>query len=278
MRKFRIAADSAADLMDLPGIDFACAPLTVRTEEREFRDAGPGQTEEMVSYLEAHKGRSQTSCPSPADWLDAFGDADDILCIPITSGLSGSYNAACTARDLALAEDKERRIFVVDSLTAGPEMRLLAEKAAQWAGEGRDFETICRDILSYQKKTGLLFLLQSLKNFAANGRVSPAAAKLAQLFNIRILGQASREGKLELLHKCHGQTRSFEAVLSTLKKAGVERGRLILTHCLNEPGAQALRELLHAAFPQSEITVAPCGGLCSYYAERGGLLVGFEAF
>lgn len=278
MRKFRIAADSAADLMDLPGIDFACAPLTVRTEEREFRDAGPGQTEEMVSYLETHKGRSQTSCPSPADWLDAFGDADDILCIPITSGLSGSYNSACTARDLALAENEERRIFVVDSLTAGPEMRLLAEKAAQWAGEGKDFETICRDISSYQKKTGLLFLLQSLKNFAANGRVSPAAAKLAQLFNIRILGQASREGKLELLHKCHGETRSFEAVLSTLKKAGVERGRLILTHCLNEPGAQALRELLHAAFPQSEITVAPCGGLCSYYAERGGLLIGFEAF
>ena len=63
-----------------------------------------------------------------------------------------------------------------------------------------------------------------------------------------------------------------------MKKAGVERGRLILTHCLNEPGAQALRELLHAAFPQSEITVAPCGGLCSYYAERGGLLIGFEAF
>ena len=54
MRKFRIAADSAADLMDLPGIDFACAPLTVRTEEREFRDAGPGQTEEMVSYLETN--------------------------------------------------------------------------------------------------------------------------------------------------------------------------------------------------------------------------------
>ena len=111
-----------------------------------------------------------------------FGDAEDVFCVAITSGLSGSYNTACIAKEMYEAEHPGRRVFVIDSLSAGPELTLIVEKLEEMISEGKSYEEICTYIPEYQKKTGLLFMLESLNNFAANGRVSPAVAKIAGVF------------------------------------------------------------------------------------------------
>jgi fatty acid-binding protein DegV len=89
----------------LTAIPFASAPLKIITNEREFVDDAMLNTAEMVAFFDGYKGKSKTSSPGPNDWLEAFGDADDVFCITITSGLSGSYNAACAAKDLYEARD-----------------------------------------------------------------------------------------------------------------------------------------------------------------------------
>ena len=100
MRKIRIVADSSADLLTLDSVDFASSPMKIITSEREFVDDQSRDVNKMVDFFDQYKERSQTSCPNPADWLEAFGDADDIFCVTITSGLSGSYNSACTAKQM----------------------------------------------------------------------------------------------------------------------------------------------------------------------------------
>ena len=270
----QLVLDSSADLTALEGIPFAYAPLKVCTAEREFIDDDNVNTADMVEYLAQYKGRSSTSCPNAEDWLTAFGEASEILCITITGGLSGSYNTACTAKEIYESEHPDRRVVVIDSKTAGPEITLMAEKARDLAVRGKSLDEIAADLKSY--KTELLFMLESLRNFANNGRVSKAAAMTAGVLGIRAIGRASDEGTLEMLSKARGAARALETVLGHLKEYGYKGGKVLIHHCENLPAAEAFRKKLLEINPLAKIKIDTTGGLCSYYAEDGGMLVGFE--
>ncbi|MBO5409439.1 MAG: DegV family protein [Clostridia bacterium] len=274
----KIVADSSANLLTLSQIPFANAPLKMITSTQEFIDDASLDVEQMVSFFETYKEKSKTSCPNTGDFLTAFGDADDIFCVTITSGLSGCYNAACMAKQMYETNNPGKRVRVIDTLSTGPEMELLIEKLTEWIKSGLSYEQILPLIEPYQEQTGLVFMLASLKNFAANGRVSPAVAKIAGMLGIRIVGKASEKGTLEPLHKCRGEQKSVEAIYSHLKENGLKQGKVRIAHCQNETLAETLKNILKERLPKVETKIIKCRGLCSYYAEKGGLLVGFEKF
>ena len=95
--EYKIVMDSAGDLRAIEGADFACVPLKITAGEREFVDDSRIDVEEMVRYLKSYKGKAVTACPGVGEYLEAFGDAENVYCVTITSGLSGSYNAAMVA-------------------------------------------------------------------------------------------------------------------------------------------------------------------------------------
>ncbi len=272
----RIVTDSSANLQTMADMDFAVAPLKVITDEREFVDHASLDVGEMLAYMEAYKGRSQTSCPNASDWLSAFGDAEQIICVTITSALSGSYNAALAAAQMYESDHPDRRVFVLDTLSAGSEVTLVVKKLGELIRAGLPFEEVCTAIRAYLHTTGLYFMLKSLHNFAANGRISPSVAKLAGMLGLCVVGRASDEGTLEPTDKCRGEARSFARILEHLGAAGFSEGRLIITHCQNPTGATTLQARILDRFPHASVTVTEALGLCSYYLESGGILVGFE--
>lgn len=276
MRKIKIVSDSSSDLIVLDNIEFASSPMKIITAKREFVDDENLNVDEMADFFNEYKERSQTSCPNPADWLDAFGDADDIICVTITSALSGSYNSACTAKELYEAENEGKRVFVLDTLSAGPEITLVIRKLEKLVKSGMAYEEICEKVQEYTKHTGLVFMLKSLKNFAANGRVSPLVAKLVGFAGICIVGKASDEGTLEPTHKCRGENRSLETLISDLKELGLKNGKVSIGHCQNEGAATKLKQMIESTFEKAQVEIHKLRGLCSFYAEKGGLLVGFE--
>ena len=276
MRKMKIVADSSANLMKLRTVAFDAAPMKIITPEREFVDTQELNVDAMVDFFSDYKGRSQTSCPNPADWLEAFGDADDIFCVTITSGMSGSHNAACVAKQIYEEAHPGRLVYVIDSLTAGPELTLIVEKLEELIQRGMCYEEICKAIPKYLHKTGLLFMLESLNNFAANGRVAPAVAKIAGVLGIRVVGKASDAGTLEPTDKCRGEARSLATILNQLKDNGLQHGKVQIAHCRNEKAALTLREMIKKELPAVSVKIGRNLGLCSYYAERGGMLVGYE--
>ena len=276
MRKIKIVSDSSSDVLEMEGVAFDSAPMKISTAEREFIDDPDMDVNEMVEYLYSYKGQSKSSCPNVADWLEAFGDADDVFCVTITSGLSGSYNSACMAKDIYESEHEGRRVFVLDSLSAGPEMKLAMEKMLECITEGMAFEDVCACAQEYIKNTGLIFMLKSLKNFANNGRISPAVAKLAGFMGICIVGRASDEGTLEPVHKCRGEARSLETLVSDLEASGLKEGKVSIAHCQNEEAASRLKDMILEKFQKVKVEIHKFRGLCSFYAEKGGVLVGFE--
>ena len=185
MDQIRIAADSSCNLLTLSGADFVSVPLTIRTETEEFRDDAALDVDAMVSALRSTKGRSYSACPNVADWERAFGEHGDVIAFPITSTLSGSYNAACAAKRSCEERDPSRRIYVMDTLSAGPEIALFIEKTRSELRSGASFDDVCKTLEAYSRRTHLLFALESMHNLAQNGRISRLAATMAGVLGIR---------------------------------------------------------------------------------------------
>ena len=276
MKKIKIVADSSCDLFRLKHTEFETASMKIITAEREFIDDADLDVDDMANYLYQFKGKSKSSCPNTTDWLEAFGDADEIYCVTITSGLSGSYNSACAAKQIYESENEGKRVHVFDTLSAGPEITLIIEKIEECIDKDMSFEDICDCVTAYMKKTGLVFMLKSLKTFANNGRVSPIVAKLVGIASICVVGKASDEGTLEPMHKPRGERRALETLVGCLEKEGFKTGKISIGHCQNESAAEQLKELILAKFKNVQIEIHKFRGLCSFYEEKGCVLVGFE--
>lgn len=272
----KIVTDSSSDILTLNGVEFASAPLKIITADKEYVDDENLDVFEMVNDLHSYKGKSSTSCPNPTDWLETFGDAEEIFCVTVTGTLSGSYNAACAAKLSYEEQYPERKVFVLNSLTAGPEIYLIIEKIKELILSGKSFDEICKEITYYRGKTRLLFILESMKNLANNGRVSPIVAKMAGILGIRLVGKASDKGDLEPLNKCRGEIKALENIVAHMKSLGFKGGIVRIAHCFNEKAGVKLKELIQREFSGAEIIINKCRGLCSFYAEKGGILVGFE--
>ena len=218
-----------------------------------------------------------SACPTPREWADAFLQADFILAFTLTGGLSESFTSALTARYMVEEKYPDKKIFILDTLSAGPEISLLVYKANELIRQGLEFDEICEQITEYRKHTHLMFILRNMDTLVKNGRVSKAAAAMVGMMKIRLVGTASEQGTLEVLEKSRGFKKAVMEILAALANRGFRDGRLIIAHTFNEQEAAALARAIHVSFPQAHISMMETSGLCSYYAEEGGILIGFEA-
>jgi len=273
---YRIVADSSSDVFHLDGVSYGHVPLKIINKGREYVDAPGLDVFGMLEDLKTSREGSSTSCPNAFEWQEAFGDADAVFAVTITSNLSGSCAAARAAAESYMEEHPGRRVSVIDTLSVGPEAHLVMEKLVELIAQGLSFDEIDAQVRAYLTTTRLCFSLESLENLARNGRVSMAVAKLVGVMGIRIVGRASDEGTLQQLHKCRGEKKALAAIVEEMKSRGFHGGKVWIDHCLNLKAAMALKELICGEFPESRVQIGTCMGLCSYYAEHGGLLVGYE--
>lgn len=276
--KIKIVADSASNMYTLDGgVDYECAPLKINTENKEYVDTIDLDIQGMVDDLRKYKGKSGTACPSVGDYLAAFEGYDIVYVVTIISTLSGSYNAALQAKAQYEEENPGKKVFVVDSYTAGGEQKLHVEKLRDLILEGKDYETVCREITEYKNsKTSLVFSLESMINLANNGRVPMVVAKIASMVGLRMVGIVNEEGQIHPTDKARGEKKAQDTIYKKMKEEGYKGGRLRIDNCLNETTANAIKEKVLAEFPDADIKIAPTGALCSFYAEKGGMMIGFE--
>ncbi len=273
---YRIVADSSSDMFVYDKAELVSVPLKIITDQKEYTDNRELDVGEMLCDLEKYKGRSSSSCPNVDDWLRAFGDAECVFCVTITSGLSGSYNCARSAATQYVYDYPQRKAYVIDTLSVGPEAALIVEKLGELIESGNSFEEIVEAINEYKRRTHLIFALESMRNLANNGRVKPIVAKLAGVLDIRAVGRASEEGVLDVFAKPRGAYRTLLTILDEMKSKGYDGGKVRIHHCENEGAAKVLAKEIKKLYVGADVKIRKTKALCSFYAERGGLLVGFE--
>lgn len=272
----KIVSDSSSDIFAYEGANYASVPLKIITSEKQYVDNSELDVFGMTEDLKKYKGESKSSCPNVSEWYDAFEGSDAVFCVTITRNLSGSYNSATLALRDFLEENPERKGYVIDTLTAGPECALIVEKLVSLIAEGKSFETIKKEINEYKNTTHLLFCLESLRNLANNGRINPAIAKLAGVLGIRMVGKASLEGTLEVISKVRGAEKGVAETYLKMKEHGYRGQKVRIHHCKSEKNAEKLRDIIVDDYPGAEVSIHTTGALCSFYAEEGGYLVGYE--
>lgn len=272
---YKIIADTSSNLYQIEGVNFAYAPMKIITSEKEFVDDENVNINDFIQYLSSYKGKTTTSCPNISDWLTHFENEDEIYAVTITSNLSGCHNACVQAKNAYLQDHPEAKILIIDSLSAGPELELLITKIVELKNEGKTFEEVCTYMEAYQKRTHLTFMLKSVNNLANNGRVNPALAKVIGFLSIRIVGRASNVGTLEPIHKLKGTKKCLNTLLSEMEEHHYKGGKVIISHCNNEKEAQSFADMIEAKYHTKPI-LRHTSALCSFYAEEGGFLVGYE--
>ncbi|MGN8855663.1 DegV family protein [Catenibacterium mitsuokai] len=274
--KRKIVTDSSCDIWELNGVDFAVAPMTISTDNKLYVDNQELDVRLMSEDLAKYKGVSHTACPSVGSWLDCYEGSDEVFVVTLTGAMSGTYNSAMTAKGIYEEENENVKIHVFDSLSTGPEMRLLIEKLKEMIEEDLTFEEIVEKGQDYLNHTRLFFALKSLHNFAMNGRVSKAVASAIGVLNISIFATASEEGTIQQISKCRGEKKVVKSMIEHLENAGYHGGKVRISHADNLKLAHNVRDKILELYPHADIIVYPMGGLCTYYAEIGGLLVGCE--
>ena len=277
---WKIVADSGCDYREITDLanqtKFESVPLTIQIDNEIFVDNAHLDIDDMMEKMYATSTASKSACPSPDDYLRSFEGAENIFVVTITGSLSGSHNSAQLAKKLFLEENPTANIHVIDSLSAGGEVDLIVKKLNDLIKEGLSFEQVVEAITHYQKKTKLLFVLAKVDNLVKNGRLSKLIGAVVGLLNIRMVGEASDTGTLELLQKARGAKKALTAAVDEVLKAGYKGGRIIIAHRNNEKFCQQFSEVIKEKFPAADISFLPTSGLCSFYAEEGGLLMGYE--
>lgn len=277
---WKIVADSGCDYRTIGNLAvdtlFESVSLTIQVGNEIFIDNAQLNIDNMMEKMYTTSSASKSACPSPDDYMKAFNGASNIFVVTITGTLSGSYNSAQVAKRLYLEDHPDVNIHIIDTLSAGGENDLIIKKLNLLIGQGLSYEEVIKEITTYQTKTKLLFVLAKVDNLVKNGRLSKLLGAVVGLLNIRMVGEASQDGKLELLQKARGAKKSLVAAFDELIKAGYAGGQIIIAHRNNPKFCQQFSEMVRKRFPQAVIEVIPTSGLCSFYAEENGLLMGYE--
>ncbi len=201
---------------------------------------------------------------------------DCAIAITISSQLSGSMNSALAARDMVLEKDPDKKIVILDSLSTGPEVLALCVKEIEHLiRHGLSFDDIAAHARGFLQKTKILFALSSFGNLIKNGHIHRLTGMLAKALGIWGIGSGSDEGKIAFESKARGAKKVVQTLVSTMKEHGFIGGNVAIRHCDNLALAQTLKNSILDIWENTSIEILPTRGLCSYYAERGGLIVSY---
>ena len=143
--------------------------------------------------------------------------------------------------------------------------------------EGMGLQDVVSRAESFLDRTRVSFALCSFENLIKNGRLGKVAGFLAKTLKMWGIGIGSEEGEIEVVGKVRGQRKARERLIADMRDRGFRGGRAAISHCLNPAFAMELKKRIVEMWPESDVEVLSTRGLCGYYAERGGVIVGFVA-
>ena len=245
-----------------------------------YEDISLSQSEFYVALTDEDAVIS-TSMPSLGDvkdmWDRLLARYDEIVYIPMSSGLSGS----CAAADSLAEDDYEGRVFVVNNQRISVTQRQSVLDARMLADSGMDGAGI-KDILERTKfESSIYITLDTLKYLKKGGRITPAAAAIGTILRIKPVLQIQGE-KLDAYAKAQSYKRAKEIMLSAAKHDISERfacdGRtkdiwIAAAYSGNEDDAMIWKEELQNEFPDNEIVMNPLSLSVSCHIGPGALAI-----
>ena len=215
----KIMADSTCDLSQeiIEKYNISIIPLVVNIDGHEFRDRLDIQTDEFYNKLETYKNSPTTSMPSPNAYITSIIEAEvqgfnEVLCICMSSGTSGSYQAAVLAKDLfqTTYPESKTRFEVIDSVSMSHGSGWLVMKCAMLLEKGYSFEELIDYCEAIKYRIKHFLSVDDLENLIRSGRISGAGAIIGKALNIKpIMSMKNTKGSVIAKKRGHKQVLNY---------------------------------------------------------------------
>ena len=273
-RPVAVVTDSSADLPDsvLDRHHIALVPLQVVFGDRTFKDRVELKPEEFYRLLRESRALPTTSQPTPADFVQAFGDgrtaADEVVAVLLSSGLSGTYQSGlAAARAAGIAG-----VHVVDSRSASLGVGLLALRAAELAESGWRGEEIKRELERVRERSGCFITVDRFDNLIRSGRVTKGRAWLAGMLDVKPILGLDAEGRVVPVDRVRGREHVVPRMLSALEQRLTPRPKAVrfgVVHANAPEVAARVHAALVAAYQPKDCFVSLATGVLGTHVGEG---------
>jgi len=259
MNKVAIVTDSTGNIPPelMAGLNIHIVPLMVVWGDQSYRDGIDITPTEFYQKLETTKTIPSTSQPSPAAFEQKFNElieqGYDVLCVVISSKLSGTVDSALQAK----SHCKKGNIEVVDSLITAMSLGFLVLLAARAASEGASLEE-CKQLMEVSvPRAGAYFVVPTLEYLHRGGRIGSAAAFIGNAFDLKPVLWMNH-GRIDALERVRTFRKSLDRVVALVEKTiGKDhKVHLSVVHANAPEEAAALLERQKALFSPSDIRSA----------------------
>lgn len=227
----RIIVDSSADYQteELQAQNIELVPITVTIGDWSYLDGIDLERNTFYEILAESVQFPKTSQPSPQSYLDVFLDAkeknDDVICITVSSALSGTCQSATLAKSMADYDN----IHIVDSLGATHIIRLMADYACALRSQGQSAPAIAAALVTLRPRIKVAAVLDTLEYLQRGGRLGKAAATIGELASLKPMITVTQEGIVGILGKSIGKNKAAQNMLKIIQGDEMDPGFPVYT-------------------------------------------------
>lgn len=221
---FQLLSDSCVDLPNevAQELDIHILPLKVTVKGKEYKnylDHREINPKTFYDFLR-DKNTATTAQANPHEFMTILDPilekGHDVLIITFSSDLSGTYNSSLIAQKELQEKYPERKIIVIDSLSASMGQGLLVYKAALMKQDGLSIEDVAKKVEALKLDVSHLFTVSDLGHLKRGGRLSTSSYILGSIINIKPLLHVTTEGKLKVFGKARGRFKSLNNLVKRM--------------------------------------------------------------
>jgi uncharacterized protein len=280
-RAVAIVTDSSADLPD-PVLDrhhIAMVPLQVVFGDETFRDRVELKPEDFYRRLRGSRDLPTTSQPAPAEFVRVFRDArveaDEVVAILLSAGLSGTFASAAAA----VRAGGVSGVHLVDSRSASLGLGMLALRGAELAESGWSGAAISRELERVRERSGMLLTVDRYDNLLRSGRVSRGKAWLAGMLDVKPILSLDASGRVIPVDRVRGRDQVVPRVLALLDRRLTPRPKVVrfgVAHAEAPEMAERVRNALVAAYQPRDCFVTLATGVLATHVGPGAWAVFYQ--
>jgi DegV family protein with EDD domain len=276
-----VVTDSSSDLPDgvLDRHHIAMVPLQVMFGDATFRDRVELRPDEFYRRLRGAKELPTTSQPTPAEFVrvlrDAREQADEVVAVLLSAGLSGTWQSALAAVRAAGLTG----VHVVDSRTASLGVGLLALRGAELAESGWKGEDIARELDRVRRQSGMFVTVDRYDYLLRSGRVTRGKAWLAGMLDVKPILSIDQSGRVVPVDRVRGRANLVPRMLSVLDRHLTPRPKAVrfgVAHADAPEVAERVRTALVAAYEPRDCIVAMATGVLGTHVGPGAWAVFYQ--
>lgn len=252
-----LSTDSASDLLkgQMEALGIRCIPLTYTVGGETFDGIFSSEDEYTAFYDQIRAGALPTTSLINEmlyrEYFSALADeADEIVHLSLSGGLSGSYNNAVEAAEAVMRERPDVHIYVIDSLGATQAQRNTLDEGVKLRDAGLSGQEIADGMRKCVSETQVYIVVDDLFHLKRGGRVSGAAAAIGSVFNVKPIVILDDRGRLDVVGKVIGSKKALKYILERMRKNIVEpeAQTVYIAHADCRAYAEELREMITEEF------------------------------